>query len=179
VQGDLVLGNHIGDVGLGSVLTTRLSAAVAGVLVACADTGESASRADSVADTHSAAPSAQQSPATDVASVGNTTVHLANCRATVQVSGRASNASAAIPLPGPCRFVVDTNGKAQVVNTAAGRTLLVMSATPLPQSRFCDTRVRAIVVRDGHVAVSEGEQRIRSCATGPFDTKMFHVLMER
>jgi hypothetical protein len=149
-----------------------------GLLAACANAGESGSGDDSLPGDSLASASSQRSTGSAVASVGPTMIRLQDCRVTVQASVRSPESRTEIPLPGGCRFVLDADGKPQTVNTGRGPTLLAMSSTRLPDGRFCDTRVRAIVVRDGGVVISEREQRIRSCATGPFDTKMFHVLAE-
>lgn len=161
-----------------SSITSRLAIAATGLLAACANGGGSASRNDSLLDDRSTNSPTQQPDTSYVASVGGTTIRLKECRLTVQANDRSPESRADVPLPGVCRFVLGADGKPQTVNTGRGPTLLAMSSTPLPDGRFCDTRVRAIVVRDGGVVISESEQRIRSCATGPFDTKMFHVLAE-
>jgi hypothetical protein len=82
-----------------------------------------------------------------------------------------------IDLPGDCRLVLTKTGEAQIVRTRRGLTILVISSKPLPVGRFCDSRLRAVVVSaKGEILVSKTQQRIRLCARGPYDEKMFHTL---
>jgi hypothetical protein len=106
--------------------------------------------------------------------VGDLTLTLSGC--VLKMDSGDDHDTYDIPLPGNCRFIVERDGTPQIVETLLGPVLLVASSFPLTDSRLCDTRIRAIVVQKGRVLISQGEQRIRSCATGPFDTKMFHVL---
>ena len=111
---------------------------------------------------------------THEARVGAVMLQVEDCQ--LRVRSDQLNAIHPTGLPGACRFVVGKGGGAQVVETSFGPTLLIASFARQPDSRFCDTRVRAVVVRSNQVLISQDQQRIRSCARGPFDTKMFHVL---
>ena len=106
--------------------------------------------------------------------VGDLRLTISGC--VLKMDSRDDHDTYEIPLPGNCRFIVDRDGTPQIVETLLGPVLLVASSFPLTGRRLCDTRIRAIVVQKGKVLISQDEQRIRSCATGPFDTKMFHVL---
>jgi hypothetical protein len=106
--------------------------------------------------------------------VGSITLQIDDCE--LRVQSDQFNAVYEMKLPSACRFVVGKGGDPQIVETGPGPTLLVVSSAPLADSRLCDTRVRAVVVQNNYVLISQDEQRMRSCARGPFDTKMFHVL---
>jgi hypothetical protein len=106
--------------------------------------------------------------------VGTIALQIDDC--VLRVHSNQFNAVYEINLPGACRFVVSKSGAPQIVETGLGPTLLIVSSAPLADSRLCDTRVRAVVVQNNRVLISQDEQRIKSCARGPFDTKMFHVL---
>jgi hypothetical protein len=106
--------------------------------------------------------------------VGLVTLQINNCVLSVRSNG--FNAAYEIKLPSACRFILDKGGDPQIVETVSGPTLLIVSSAPLADSPLCDTRVRAVVVENKRVLISQGEQRIRSCSQGPFDAKMFHVL---
>jgi|AVFP01.1.fsa_nt_gi hypothetical protein len=112
-----------------------------------------------------------------VATVGNSTLRLKECDLSVETGSSVSTHR--VKLPVSCRFIVDRDGQPQTVNTDLGPTLLIASSYPLPTSRFCDTRVRAVTVRENGILVSDKEQRIRTCSKGPFDNKMFHVLAQQ
>jgi hypothetical protein len=129
--------------------------------------------------TETSAPEARASgPVTHdaVATVGNTRLLLRGC----QLEATFPNGEREIKevdLPGSCVFVTTTAGT-QVEKTDHGDAVLVVSSKPLAgQPGDCDTKIRAVVVRSGKVAVSKDQQVIRMCgASGPFDSVMFHTL---
>jgi hypothetical protein len=125
-------------------------------------------------------PSVERDGATDRpgranARVAGVTLRLSGC--TLLVQRRApETTSVMLPLEGDCRFILERSGVPQVVMTTVGPALLVAASQPHPDGKRCLTRVRAVVIGESEVGVSDQEQRIRSCAAGPFDAKMFHVL---
>jgi hypothetical protein len=111
------------------------------------------------------------------ARVGAFTLGLRDCVVEVARDGR-EKVDLPLGLPGECSFVRAQSGQVQTVETARGTTVLVVSARPLPGSRFCDTRIQALVIRPGAVHASRDEQRIRCCSRGPQDELMFRVLAD-
>lgn len=162
-------------------LAAAVLAAVASVSAACARDPASDSRTSDAHPVSAADAPASESNSTgsvETAEVAGTQLRLASASCSIDVRPAAAGASVALKpaLSLPCHFVVDTNGKPQVVATPQGGVLLVASFDRRPDSRFCDTRVRAIIVTAADATLSVGEQKIRSCDRGPFDTKMFFVL---
>jgi len=108
--------------------------------------------------------------------VGKITLNLVGCTLNVSKTNAIKNHE--VDLPGSCRFITNKDGHPQIVETRVGSTLLIASSSPLEGSKFCDTRVRAVTVHDKNIVISQGQQKIRTCSNGPYDTKMFHVLAE-
>jgi hypothetical protein len=108
--------------------------------------------------------------------VGQTRLVLTGCRLEAELPG-AGRQTRDIDLPGACRFVTTTSG-AQVVKTDQGDAVLVVSSQPLEgRPGDCDTRVRAVVLKNDRLSISSEQQVIRMCgADGPFDSLMFHAL---
>lgn len=98
-----------------------------------------------------------------------------DCRATFSMG--VYRAQWRIDLPFDCKISRRKTGEPQIVKTRMGAALLVISSSGRIGERFCDSRVRAIVVSsEGRVYVSRHQQRFRLCSAGPFDEKMFQAL---
>lgn len=110
--------------------------------------------------------------------IAGTQLNLSGC-GLVSTGGVVRPIFDAARPPPTCQFAVDHQGKPQIVQTRQGPALLVVAPQPLPNSKWCDTSVRAVVLREGRIFISEDTQRLRSCAPGPYDSKMFEVLVTR
>lgn len=109
------------------------------------------------------------------ATVDGAALRLSACRVYADF-GKGQTAELQLSLARECLFATTKAGTAQVVRTDRGPTFLIVSSTPRPGSRFCDTRIRAIVVIPTGLLLSKHEQRIKLCSRGPYDETMFHAL---
>lgn len=104
--------------------------------------------------------------------VGRVVLQLEGCRLAItdfETNRRYIETS----LSGPCSFAVDGNGKAQIVDTADGPNLLVISSRRRPGNDVCDTRLRAVAVRLGSVHLARKTKRSSHCLSGPIDAAWF------
>lgn len=108
-------------------------------------------------------------------SLGSGVLSLEGCRVTF-APWSGPQVTRGVELPGSCQFALGEDRRPQMLTTSRGVTLLTMSQRSLPNSRFCDTRIRAVIVDRGQLLISTQEQRVRSCARGPQDPEMFHAL---
>lgn len=125
----------------------------------------------------------QAAPATSTSSrtveavnVDGVGLTLSDCTLLVQTSGNTY--SIKVDLPSDCAFGKRADGSVQVESTKQGPTLLVISSKPIPgREGDCDSKVRAVVVREQEVLVSAKMKESYFCgAVGPFDEPIFVVL---
>lgn len=123
---------------------------------------------------HSSAASGQEA---DAATIQGERFSLAECVLTAR-SEDGETASVSVGLPGECVFARMPEGELQSTLTDAGLVALVVSSAPLPEGRWCDTRIRAVLLDPDRLAVSADQQDIRLCSRGPFDDMLVETLAQ-
>ncbi len=123
------------------------------------------------------APSAQI-PAPAVESVTKATI--ANVKLSLEngAAGCALIAGEAkalpIKLPAGCAFHTDANGAVRSMAKDGGIVVLIeTSAAAGPGSKDCDTRVEAVLIRDGGAKPSGAISRVAACTPMQWDDAMF------
>jgi hypothetical protein len=76
--------------------------------------------------------------------------------------------------PAACTFASDASGAVRIVETEAGKAVMVESSRPL--ERDCETATRVVVLTKQGPRVSKAAQRVAMCAPFEWDAMMFHVL---
>jgi hypothetical protein len=77
-------------------------------------------------------------------------------------------------FPAACALVTDSSGAVRIVETEAGKAVMVESSRPL--ERDCETTMRVVVITKQGPRVSKSAQRVAMCLPFEWDAMMYHVL---
>lgn len=108
--------------------------------------------------------------------IGALSIRLEGCRLTWTGNETGSPVFPATVTARNCQFARAASGQVQVVDVGGRQVAMVVSPEHRPGGRWCDNAVRAVIVGDGSVRLSDAVQVLRTCSTGPFDHKLLAVL---
>lgn len=105
--------------------------------------------------------------------VGGTVLQLEGCHLIV-TDFDGTRHVVDLTMRAPCNFAVGGGGKTQVVETAEGPNLLVLSVHDRRPPGSCDTEMRAVAVREV-VRPARRKTRSHTCTAGPIDVARFRL----
>jgi|GEM_PF-5298928 len=96
----------------------------------------------------------------------------------VVLTGETDEVALDTGLPATCDFVFNSDESLRLFEDGNRKILLVYSTRKEADER-CDTRLRAVVVDEGTLSMSERIMAISSCSVTDMDEKMYRVLAHR
>ncbi|EAV40937.1 hypothetical protein SIAM614_08589 [Stappia aggregata IAM 12614] len=96
----------------------------------------------------------------------------------VMLAGETDKVSLDTGLPAPCDFVFNSDESLRLFEDGGKKILLVYSSRE-EGAGHCDTRLRAVLVQNGTLSMSERTMEISSCNVTDMDEKTYRILAHR